>query len=322
MPNAAKDSDILADLRDALSSVYPGAPDVVVGIVDGLPDMSHPSLKSASIEFLEAMIPADSRAPDVHGTGICSVIFGHGNEIRGIAPGCSGLVLPIFFGNKSENRVRPASQLDLARAIAFALERGVSIINVSAGQKTFTAEAETHLEQALRNCIDHRTLLVAAAGNDSCACIHLPAAVEYTLAVGASDADGKPIEASNWGAEYRRNGLLAPGENILVAAPGSGTTNATGTSYATAVVSGSPRYFCRPHSVKGTGSMRPISAISLLIRRRHASWKVRERAIAISSATSTRLQRSPCCAASGARVARRAKSGLQSRSQLRGTSRI
>ncbi|MCP3399168.1 PatA/PatG family cyanobactin maturation protease [Bradyrhizobium sp. CCGB20] len=238
MPNAAKDSDILADLRDALSSVYPGAPDVVVGIVDGLPDMSHPSLKSASIEFLEAMIPADSRAPDVHGTGICSVIFGHGNEIRGIAPGCSGLVLPIFFGNKSENRVRPASQLDLARAIAFALERGVSIINVSAGQKTFTAEAETHLEQALRNCIDHRTLLVAAAGNDSCACIHLPAAVEYTLAVGASDADGKPIEASNWGAEYRRNGLLAPGENILVAAPGSGTTNATGTSYATAVVSG------------------------------------------------------------------------------------
>jgi cyanobactin maturation PatA/PatG family protease len=231
-------SDPLGNIRSALASAFPGSPDVTVGVIDGLPDMSHPVLKAASIEFLETMIPPDSNVADAHGTGICSIIFGQGNQVRGIAPGCSGLALPIFFGNKSENRVRPASQLDLARAITFALERDVSIINVSAGQKTFTPEAETHLEQALQRCVEKRVLVVAAAGNDSCACIHLPAAVEYVLAVGASDAGGSPTEISNWGALYRRNGLLAPGENLPVAVLGGREGGASGTSYATAVVSG------------------------------------------------------------------------------------
>lgn len=238
MLNASSDSDILDDVRAALPGAFPGSPNVTIGIIDGLPDMSHPALRAASIEFVEEMIPPGSGSPDVHGTAICSIIFGQHNQIRGIAPGCSGLVLPIFFGNGPENRIRPASQIDLARAITFAIERDVQIINVSAGQKTFSAEAEVHLEQALRSCVDQRKLLVAAAGNDSCACIHLPAAKEIVLAVGASGAGGRPIEASNWGALYRRNGLLAPGENLLVAVPGGGASKATGTSYSTAVVSG------------------------------------------------------------------------------------
>jgi len=231
-------SDPLESIRAALASAFPGSPEVTIGVVDGLPDLSHPALKTASIDFLDAMVPPNSATADAHGTGICSVIFGQGNPIRGIAPGCSGLVLPIFFGNPSENRVRPASQLDLARAITFAIEHDVSIINVSAGQKTFTSEAETHLEQALQRCAESRILLVAAAGNDSCACMHLPAAVEYVLAVGASDSTGRPLSVSNWGELYRRNGLLAPGENLPVAVLGGGVRGASGTSYAAAVVSG------------------------------------------------------------------------------------
>jgi cyanobactin maturation PatA/PatG family protease len=238
MTDTSPTGDPLGAIRSALASAFPGSPKVTVGVVDGLPDLSHPALQTASIEFLETMIPSDSTGADAHGTGICSIIFGQGDQVRGIAPGCAGLVLPIFFGTKSENRVRPASQLDLARAITFALERDVSIINVSAGQKTFTPEAETHLEQALQRCAERRVLLVAAAGNDSCACIHLPAAVECVLAVGASGAGGSPIEISNWGALYRRNGLLAPGENLAVAALGDGVGVGSGTSYATAVVSG------------------------------------------------------------------------------------
>src|SRR5712664_1524684 len=112
MTDASSTSDPLGEIRSALTSAFPGSPEVTVGVVDGLPDMSHPALKTASIEFLETMIPPDSTGADAHGTGICSIIFGQGDQVRGIAPGCSGLVLPIFFGNKSENRVKPASQLD------------------------------------------------------------------------------------------------------------------------------------------------------------------------------------------------------------------
>ncbi|WP_316195747.1 PatA/PatG family cyanobactin maturation protease [Bradyrhizobium sp. SZCCHNRI3052] len=230
--------DPLAGVRDGLKNVYPGIPDVLIGVVDGMPDLSHPSLQRANIECLDAMIPGSAGAPDSHGTGICSIIFGQTPELRGIAPGCSGLVLPIFFGETNDARTRPASQLDLARALAFGIERGASIINVSAGQRSFSTEAEAHLQQVLKNCVERRVLVVAAAGNDGCDCIHIPAASDCVLAVGAVAHDGSPLETSNWGRPYRLNGLLAPGKDIPVALTGNRFGRASGTSYAAAVVSG------------------------------------------------------------------------------------
>jgi cyanobactin maturation PatA/PatG family protease len=231
-------SDPLDGIRLALADALPGSSDVLIGVVDGVPDLAHPALKSASVDVLETMVPSDAVGADAHGTGICSLIFGQGDPVRGLAPGCSGLVLPIFFGSRSGGPVRYASQLDLARAITFAIENGASIINVSAGQKAFTPEAETHLEQAIQRCAERRILIVAASGNDGCSCIHLPAAMPCVLAVGASDAAGRPLQASNWGELYRRNGLLAPGKDLRVATVGRDVTTASGTSYATAVVAG------------------------------------------------------------------------------------
>ena len=108
-----------------------------IGIVDGLPDLTHPALKDAPIEVLSAMIPPGSAEADPHGTSICSLIFGR-DPVRGLAPGCSGLVLPLFFRGPNAEQSRPVSQLDLARAIAFGLEAGVCVFNISAGQKSGT----------------------------------------------------------------------------------------------------------------------------------------------------------------------------------------
>jgi cyanobactin maturation PatA/PatG family protease len=58
------------------------------------------------------------------------------------------------------------------------------------------------------------------------------------LAVGATDTDGHPLDASNWGAPYRQNGILAPGESLSVATLSGGIGTASGTSYAAALVSG------------------------------------------------------------------------------------
>ena len=226
----------LQSLMSALADAAPGDRSVKIGIVDGLPDLRHPALQNAAIEILDIMVPQGCGTPDAHGTGICSVIFGTGDTVRGIAPGCSGIVLPIFFG--SQEAARPASQLDLARAITFALEQGVAIINVSAGQQVVAPDAHDVLAQALDRCAERRVLVVAAAGNDGCACLHLPAAVPSVLAVGATDTGGHPLDASNWGAPYRQNGILAPGEGLTVATLSGGIGTASGTSYATALVSG------------------------------------------------------------------------------------
>jgi cyanobactin maturation PatA/PatG family protease len=226
----------LQGLLSALAHAAPGERSVKIGIIDGLPDLTHPALKNAEIEILDIMVPDGCRIPDAHATGICSVIFGSGDNFRGFAPGCTGVVLPIFFG--PHDAARFASQLDLARAITFGLERGASIINVSAGQKVVAPDAHEVLAQALDRCAEQRVLVVAAAGNDGCACLHVPAAIPSVLAVGAIDGSGDPLQTSNWGTPYRQNGILAPGDSLTVATLAGGICTASGTSYATAVVSG------------------------------------------------------------------------------------
>ncbi|GET44081.1 putative peptidase [Microseira wollei NIES-4236] len=90
----------------------------------------------------------------------------------------------------------------------------------------------------MRLCKDNNILLVAAAGNDGCFCLHVPASLPAVLAVGAMDEQGNPIDFSNWGETYQNQGILAPGSNILGAQPGGGTVRLSGTSFATPIVSG------------------------------------------------------------------------------------
>lgn len=79
---------------------------------------------------------------------------------------------------------------------------------------------------------------MAAAGNDGCDCLHVPAALPNVLAVGAMDARGHPLDFSNWGPTYQNQGILAPGQDILGAKPGGGMERLNGTSFATPIVSG------------------------------------------------------------------------------------
>jgi hypothetical protein len=175
---------------------------------------------------------------------VARLIFGRpgpDGPVAGIAPGCRGVIVPIFgdAGTRPGEPFRPScSQLELARAILLALEHGASIINISAGQYGPAATAEPILADAVARAIRRGALVVAAAGNDGCECAHIPAALPGVLAVGAMDAHGRPIASSNWGAAYRSAGLLAPGAGLTAALAGGGRLVVSGTSFATAVVSG------------------------------------------------------------------------------------
>ncbi|MBO0902094.1 PatA/PatG family cyanobactin maturation protease [Jiella sonneratiae] len=219
-----------------LGRLGPGDPRVKIGVVDGPPDLAIAALRDAPIAVEATMRIAEAHRPDAHGTEICSLLFDAAN---GIAAGCSGLVLPVFFPDPRPSHEAPrATQTDIARAIYMAVERGVSIVNVSAGQLSSTAEASRHLEDALKLCERSGVLVVAAAGNDGCACLHVPAAVATVLAVGAMDEDGRPLASSNYGAGYGVNGVLAPGVVADLATVGGERVSRSGSSFATAVVSG------------------------------------------------------------------------------------
>jgi cyanobactin maturation PatA/PatG family protease len=211
-----------------------------IAILDGPIDLSHASLRGANLEQQEsvAATAADTGAASRHGTHIASVVFGQiGGPVQGIAPYCRGLSVPIFESIDA-TEFRACSELDLARAIALALQWGAHVINISGGQFSRSGKAHPLLSDVIAVCARRDVLVVAAAGNDGCACLQLPAAIDPVLAVGAMDANGNPLPFSSWGKTYRTHGVLAPGQAIPGARPGHGVAVATGTSYAAAVVTG------------------------------------------------------------------------------------
>ena len=224
-------------MLDTLSTVSQGNNSICIAILDGPVDRNHPCFQGADLTYLPTLVKGEAQTNgnmSIHGTHVASIIFGQpGSSVQGIAPRCKGVIVPIF----ADDRLK-TSQLDLARGIEQAVNAGAHVINLSGGQLTDFGEADGWLENAVRLCRENNVLLVAAAGNNGCDCLHVPAALPAVLAVGAMDAQGKPLGFSNWGETYQNQGILAPGEDILGAKPGGGTDRLSGTSFATPIVSG------------------------------------------------------------------------------------
>ena len=214
-----------------------GDPKICVAVLDGIVDQNHPCFDGADLTRLPSLVSGEASengSMSTHGTHVASIIFGqHDSPVTGIAPQCRGLIIPVF----ADESLR-LSQLDLSRAIEQAVNHGANIINVSAGQLTDAGEAEKWLEKAIELCQENNVLLIAATGNDGCECLHVPASLPTVLAVGAMDDQGKPVDFSNWGDAYQKQGILAPGKDILGAKPNGGTIRLSGTSFATPIVSG------------------------------------------------------------------------------------
>lgn len=232
------DISLLPGLQ-ALWSETLGSPEICVAVLDGPVDRAHPCFTGAQLTEVETLAhstPSDDPASQ-HGTHVASVIFGqHGSAVTGIAPGCRGLIVPIYASGSGGGLT--CSQLDLARAINQAIEQGAHIINISGGELSASGEADPILAKAIERCKESGILVIAAAGNDGCRCLHVPASVSSVLAVGAMDIQGVPLNFSNWGSAYQEQGILALGTNISGAVPGGSVTARSGTSFAAPVVSG------------------------------------------------------------------------------------
>ncbi|WP_405016766.1 S8 family serine peptidase [Kitasatospora sp. NBC_00070] len=214
-----------------------GDPEVCVAVLDGPVDLDHPCFAGADLTRLDTLVgqPAGPGPMSLHGTHVASLLFGQpGSPVVGVVPRCRGLLLPVFT-DAADGRV---PQLDLARAIERAVQEGAQVINVSGGERSQDGRAEGVLERVLRRCAESGVLVVAAVGNDGGDFVQVPAAVPSVLAVGAAGPGGEPLELNNYGAAYAGNGVLAPGQDVLGAAPGGGTAALTGSSFATPLVAG------------------------------------------------------------------------------------
>ena len=229
-----------ARMLATLDTALPGGGErgVCIAVLDGPVDQAHPCFTGADLTVLPTLAAEGTGKGRAlaHGTHVASIIFGQpGGPVRGIAPNCRGLIVPIF---SDAGQGLACSQLDLARAILSAVDNGAHIINISGGQFVTECAVEADLASALAACEERRVLVIAAAGNDGCDCNHVPACISTVLAVGAIGLDGQPLTAGNWGLAYAMHGVIAPGEKIIGAKPGGGVATRTGTSFATAIASG------------------------------------------------------------------------------------
>ena len=240
---AVKGTDVtkINGLRELWNETL-GDPRVCIAILDGPVDLSQSAFAESKLQTTGGRPAVDSAT--MHGTHIASIIFGsHQSSVKGIAPQCSGIVVPIYR-SRDDGTVEPCSQANLAKAIHRAVDYATEanaetlVINISGGQFSESGEADASLSQAIERCEAEGVLVVAAAGNEGCECLHVPGALPSVLVVGAMSNDGEPLEFSNWGQKYANQGVLALGENIVGASPLGTTSLKSGTSFATPIVSG------------------------------------------------------------------------------------
>ncbi|MGZ3774210.1 MAG: S8 family peptidase [Pseudobdellovibrionaceae bacterium] len=171
-----------------------------------------------------------------HGTHIAGIIgaeAGNGKGISGIAPEVSLMILKYY-----DPKVPNTDNLkNTVASIKYAVKMGAHIINYSGGGTEFSQDEHDAIAEAEKKGV----LFVAAAGNErSNSDQHRYYPADYGLSniisVTAIDPATQVLASSNYGTETVD--IAAPGQNILSCLPGNSYGYMTGTSQATAFVSG------------------------------------------------------------------------------------
>ncbi len=151
---------------DQLWSRTRGRPDVHIAVLDGPLDRSF--------DFPAAVAPAGAVE---HGTHVHSILSGSNDgTVPGIAPECTISQIAIFEAPDRDGRY-VCTQERLASGIRDALARKANVINISAAQQADPLSLSAELAGALHDAIASDALVVAAAGNQGCACETIPASV-------------------------------------------------------------------------------------------------------------------------------------------------
>jgi subtilisin family serine protease len=186
----------------------------------------------------------DVTGPDaMHGThvaGIIGALRGDGAAMQGIAPNVE--IMAVRAVPDGDER-----DVDVARAIRYAVDNGAQIVNMSFGKGFSPAKAS--VDSAVRYAESQGVLLVHAAGNEAENNDDTPSFPTPLFGGGARAMNWIEVGASSWKplsalpAEFSNYGskqvdLFAPGVDILSTVPGGGLKRESGTSMAAPVVSG------------------------------------------------------------------------------------
>ncbi|MGE4233129.1 MAG: S8 family peptidase [Bacteriovoracia bacterium] len=223
-----------------------GSKDVVVAVIDTGIDPNHPDLKHNLWKGENGMYgwdfvtntpnPKDEHGHGTHVAGILGAALNAKAGISGVAHHVS--IMPVrYYSDRNSGYENLQNSI---KALNWAIDHGAKVINYSGGGPEFSQEEF----DALKRAKDKGIILVAAAGNehentDLPKNYYYPCAykrLDNILCVAAINIRNQLLPSSNWG--KTSVDVAAPGENILSTAPGGRYTYLSGTSQATAFVTG------------------------------------------------------------------------------------
>lgn len=223
-----------------------GSRDIVVAVIDTGLDATHPDLKANlwrekgtnnyGWDFVtNKPNPVDDHSHGTHVAGILGAALNQKAGISGVAHKVSIMAVKYY----SEKNSGAENLKNSIKALNYAIDHGANIINYSGGGPEFSSEEYA----ALKRARDKGILLVAAAGNerqntDVPENFYYPCAyrLENIVCVAAINIHNDMLASSNWGKVHVD--VAAPGENILSTVPGGKYAYMSGTSQATAFVTG------------------------------------------------------------------------------------
>lgn len=207
---------------------------VKIAVIDTGMDTAHQDFSARVVEksnFVQG--GNESFNVDQHGTAVAGIIAAGANDgvgIFGVAPGAEILASKACWYPVDGDKQAVCSSWTIARAIDHAINSGAQIINLSLG-----GPADGLIEQLLETAYQRGIITVAAAGKLESAQPMFPASLPTTIAVVTSDESGSDNSTS-----WREAGLIvsAPGQEILTTTPDQNYNFLSGSSLATAHVSG------------------------------------------------------------------------------------
>ncbi|MCX4468799.1 type VII secretion-associated serine protease mycosin [Micromonospora sp. NBC_01655] len=218
---------------ERLAALATGA-GITVAVIDSGVDRRHAQLAGRVLDGADFLDPGGDGGRDCagHGTGVASVIAAMpraGVAFQGLAP--RARILPVRVSEQQVVEGREAGRTvgaaDFARAIRWAVDHHADVLNLS----LVLYADHPDVRAAVRYAVARDVVVVAAAGNlhDGGNPRPYPAAYDGVLGVGAIGPDGRRAGFSQVGPYVD---LVAPGGEVLTAAPGQGHHRVEGTSYA------------------------------------------------------------------------------------------
>ncbi len=179
--------------------------------------------------------PRDEHGHGTHVAGIIGAIADPSAGIGGVAQKVSIMAVKYY----AEGAPGSVNLRNTVKAIEYAVRKGARIINYSGGGPEFSEEEYLAIKKAEAAGV----LFVAAAGNehqdtDLVENYYYPSAYRLSniISVAATDIQNNLLKSSNWG--KKKVDVAAPGENIYSTLPAGRYGYMSGTSQATAFVSG------------------------------------------------------------------------------------